>query len=249
VKRLELLPLACGLVVACGDSVAPPTELTLPEIYDLTGVYRVLRDGVDPIDSQVFQLSFEGLTVTGGVLSGTVRRKGADTSYPISGSYDQETGDFIFEPIEATLSSTVTELVQELGARGAEARPTDGIADEAPGFFRSLIGSTVRDGGFLGISRISNRPDRPDESKITAELTDVGRVTVRGAAGCVPANLGVELYRFRLNQRNPIQTVEVAAADGSFQSMIEGLEGELFLVRTVRAGVVSEARSVRVVRP
>ena len=248
-----LLPLTLAFlvasVIACGDSVAPPMPLTLSPSYDVTGVYRVLKDGVEPIDSQPFYLLFEELSANNGALSGFVRRKGASERFEVSGSYDADTGDFIFEPIEATLSSTTTELVQELGARGADARPTDQVADEAPGFFRSLIGSTVRDGGFLAISRADNRPDRPDESKIRAELTGVGRVTIRGEAGSVTPNLGVELYRFRVNQRNPIQTIELARADGSFQAMVDGLEGELFLVRTVRAGVVSDARAVRVVRP
>lgn len=240
--------LTWGLLAACGDSVAPPTELSLAESYDVAGVYRVLRDGVEPVASEPFFFLLEELSSSGGELSGFVRRKGSESRFPLSGSYDPDTGNFLFEPIEATLSSTVTELVQELGARGADARPTDGIADEAPGFFRSLTGSTVRDGGFLGISRVANRPDRPDETKIRAEVSGVGRVTVRGEAGSVTANLGVELYRFRLNQRNPTQTIEVATGEGSFQATVDGLEGELFLVRTVRAGVVSDTRAVRVVR-
>jgi hypothetical protein len=249
VSKRGLLFLALAAIMACGDSVSPPMPLALATSYDVTGVYRVLRDGVEPIDSQPFYLLLEELAVNGTSVTGFVRRKGAEDRFALTGSYDVNTGDFIFEPSEATLSSTVTEFVQELGARGADARPTDSIADEAPGFFRSLIGSTVRDGGFLAISRIDNRPGRPDETKIRAELSGVGRVTLRGEAGSVPPNLGVELYRFRLNQRNPVQTIELAAADGSFQAMIDGLEGELFLVRTVRAGVVSEARAVRVTRP
>lgn len=243
---LALLP---PLAWACGDSVAPPTELSLATSYELTGVYRVLRDGVEPISNHPLQLVFEELAISGETLSGFVRSADGQDRFPLSGSYDADRGDFLFSPFEATLSSTVTELVQELGARGADARPTDGVADEAPGFFRSLTGSTVRDGGFLGISRIDVRPDAPDETKIRAEVSDVGRVTIRGDAGSVPASIGVELYRFRLNQRNPTQTTEVANAQGSFQSTVDGLEGELFLVRTVRAGVVSRAKLVRVERP
>lgn len=244
-----LVVLIPSLAWACGDSVAPPAELQLASSYELSGVYRVLRDGVEPLSAHDFGLVFEELAVSGGSLTGFVRVREREERVAISGRFDPERGDFLFEPFQATLSSTVTELVQELGARGVDARPTDGIADEAPGYFRSLTGSTVKDGGFLGISRIDLRPDPPDETKIRAEVSDVGRVTVRGEAGSAPASSGVELYRFRLNQRNPTQTTEVASAEGSFQSTIDGLEGELFLIRTVRAGVVSSARAVRVTRP
>jgi hypothetical protein len=234
--------------VSCGDDPPRlPTTLSLTETYDVAGVGRVLADGITPSELKPIYLLFDEIAVEGEQWTGLLQRKGTSERWPMSGTFDGDNGRWRIEQLEATLTSTFSERVEEFGAvADADVRPRDGMANEAFGFLRTRQGSRVFDGTFLAISRGPNRPDRPDETRISAKVESLGLIEIVGETGAIERGLSLEIFRYRLGTRDPTQIIDRAQDDGSFLITMEANAGDMLLIRTLAAGVASDARAVPV---
>jgi hypothetical protein len=238
---------ACSLaLVGCGAEDPPKRTLSLASTYDTIGVARLLAEGSEPIGHVVLFVTFDGLVASGGRVIGTVGRRGEGTAASLAGTFDLDTGQLAFESVDAALTSTLTERVDELGGRADDVAPEDGITDELVGYLRTRRGTLVTDGTLLGISRADGRPRAIDETKIAIREEGVGAVRITAAAGAAIPAAGVDLFRFRLSKRSPDYDLVQARDDGSFDVVVDGIREDTFVLRLRTIGIAGEARAFTV---
>lgn len=214
------------------------------EGYDLVAVGRVSLDGAAPSSHQVAYLGLSGVTVSGGRALGRVEPRGG-TGLSFEGTWDAESGLFTASPLTGALTSTSSsEAIEQLGGKVSDGRPADTTGDELSGYVRTRRGTRVFDATVVGISRIASRPAHPDEAKIAATSDALGKGTITGMAGAVPAPSAVEALVFTLASGTPKVTSGEAHADGGFSFAIDAFPGDLVLVRAAQVGVPGDARPV-----
>jgi hypothetical protein len=240
--------LLVGLSAACG-STAPAPPLSLAPDYDFAGVARVFADGIMPSTFRGLYIAIEGIKVTSGRVSGTVRRRDPNAiPAMVSGCFDPQTGQMMLDQLSASLTSTATEQVTAFGGRGDDIIPKDGIADEISGYLDTTVTPEKTEAILFGTQRSDQRPAPPADDKITLMSEGPGKVRVLGAASAVIGLSGVEVYRFQLAMRDPTMSFVQAMSDGSFSLLVDGLVGEMFILRVRSAGIASDGRYYRVTR-
>lgn len=241
-------PLGLALILACGGSGGGTTRiLTLATTYDALGVARTLADGVTPTEMNEVYFRIDGVSTSGGRVSGSVAPNGGPGAFEFDGRFDED--GMLTMPIgEAPLTSTIAETVDELGGVAEDTKPTDGVADEINGYIRTRFGLSIHDGSFLAVARQSARPDPIDESKVTLESTELAEVRIQGSAGAVMGLAGVEVFRFRLRDTTPEFSLYQAREDGSFDLRVTAIQEDVFLLRARVVGKASDARFFRVAR-
>jgi hypothetical protein len=234
------------LLAACAEE-EPSYVLTLASRYDAVAVVRVLPSGVTPMRLEEVYLTFDRVALAGDRVSGSIARRGAAESFEFEGIFGADgelslaiAGD------QAALTSSVTEVVDELGGRGDDLTPRDGVAEEITGYLRTRIGLEVRDGVILAVAKRSGRPEPIDPAKVTIRSVALGMVEVRGEPGAVVGNAGVEILRFRLRETSGELTLGQAETDGSFSVLAAGIGDDVFVLRARVIGRASEARVFRV---
>jgi len=233
------------LAVACSDPPAP-TALTLATQYDAVGVVRVFPDGLTPMYLDTFGLSFGSVQSSAGRAVAMVQRKGLGAmAIPLSGTFEENTGDLQFDPASGSLTSTRTESIAIAGTAEDGFPEDDGVADHVTGFIRAEIDLEVREGQMVAVSPQDLRPPPIDESKVSATALPNGTVEIAGEAGAALPGVGVEILRFTVSRKDPDFKIIEANADGSFSIAMMGLLQDVFLVRLSPAGRKSDARVVR----
>jgi hypothetical protein len=227
------------LLPACSGSTPSNTLLALADSYTLTGAGRVMPDGVTPTSE--LAVSFKlALISSGGNVSGKLERAGFP-DLAVSGTFDPMTGDLALLPIQGVITGTASEMIQQIGGRGSDAVPADGIADELVGYLRTSRGSWVFDGAVFGVSDIAGRPAGIDGSKVTATSGPGGMARVKGAAGAVTALAGIDSYAFGLRDHDPSEVPAMSIQDGSFDFGIQAVMKDVVMLRPNRAGEVGPA--------
>lgn len=236
--RLRLAVLAGALVLGaglgCGD-VLPPREVTPASDYDLFAVLRVRPDGFAAERFETLALRLESVTTREG--AATARLVAAGGAQDLSGTWDEAADRLLFDPVELTLSGTVSERLSELGGVIDEALPVDGVGDEWSGFLRATAGARVREGTLIGLSVQDARPPAPPvEAFVVVAGAGTADRVLEAPAGTVPEGATVEVLRFELSESTPERTAGTAAAGGALALPVRALPGDALLVRWRRLG-------------
>ena len=235
------------LIVACGDETAPEA-LKVDATYVVTGSGRVFPNDAVPDRLQPLSLTISDLAVSGEAVTGRIARTGEATSYPISGTFDPATRELSFMTLQAVLTGTTSEQVEQLGGIIEDARPLDAVGDTIVGFIRTRVGRRTIEGRFVGISGAPRRPPAPDAGKITGTLETVGQVRLLAQDGAFEPRAGIEIFRYTLGRPDPDYTLQVANVTGGVDALVSGLADDLIVVRNYVGGVASEARTIIVTR-
>lgn len=236
-----------ALAWRCGSEPPRRVELALGSTYDAVSVLRILPDGSSPTGFREAYMTFDGLRVSGGRLSGTVAAKNGGAPISLSGTFDAHTGQLQFERATGALTSSRAEMITELGGRGNERIQKDGVADEIVGFIELARGRSIERGSLLAVARDDRRPPIPIEARIAITPAGLGMVKVAGQNGAVVSSGAVEIFRFELaRQQPPSFTLATVGSNGSFSIVIPGLTDDVFLIRARVAGTTSDSRFFRV---
>jgi hypothetical protein len=222
--------------------------LTLNEAYDALAVLRKFPDGI--VADSIFPVYFRitGIDVQGRRATGLIEPDASNENYAFDGDFDSN-GDLLMPIGSATLTGTIGETVDELGGRAQDTTPEDGVADEIDGYLGTHLGMAISNGVFFAVAQQDVRPEEVDEARVSITLSsELGFVQVAGAAGAVIGRAGVEIFRFRLSQREPEFSLIQADGDGAFSAKLAGIEGDVYVLRTRVIGKASDARYFTVTR-
>ncbi|MBI4821647.1 MAG: hypothetical protein HY791_35625 [Deltaproteobacteria bacterium] len=228
--------------LACGSDPPVDTQLSVAAEYVSVGVVRVSNAGATALRPFRFELS--SMLVSGSKAS--AKLEGVGSEIELTGYYDGAEHLVVFELFDAAVTSTATESIAGLGMKLTDGKPSNGIADEISGFVEGHQGQVTLDGSFLGVSRRTVRIDPPQPDQLSAARSGLGEIEVMGGPGTIHGPIGVELYRFTSTDRNPVLTTARANDDGSFRVTLEGVPGDVVVVRANAAGVPSFGEFVAV---
>ncbi len=229
-----LLAVALPLGLGCGE-ILPPKAVTPAPDYALFAVLRVRPDGFAAERFDTLELRLEAVSTSGG--SATARLVTAGGAQSLSGTWDEEADRLLFDPVELTLSGTVSERLSELGGVIDEALPVDGLGDEWSGFLRATAGARVREGTLIGLSDQDARPPAPPAGAfVVVAGAGTAERRLEAPAGTVPEGATVEVLRFELSESTPERTAGTAAAGGALALPLRALPGDALLVRWRRLG-------------
>ncbi len=212
--------------------------------YDAWGAARVLEDGLTPSRLISVQLSLQNVRVSGGRATALVAKQGSGDATELMGNYDAETGELTFEPGGRAFFFGAPELLQQLGGRADDGVPQDGIANEWVGFVGTSSGAVVKQGRFIATAQLDTRPDPIDGSKVSAQVSGLGMVTVAGAAEATFPMSGIEVFRYTLSKPDPDFETGAAQQDGSFEVSLTALPEDVLVIRRRSAGRASDAMFV-----
>lgn len=235
------------LVAACGSDPPVEVQLSLGPRYEVLGVARALPDGVTPESLAPLSFRYEMLASSGGRIAGKlVSATGAESA--IAGDLDPKSGDFSVEPLSFALTGTAPANVVELGGRGFDGTPSDGVVDDMSGYLRLEWpgGARALQAYTIAASPAANAPSAPDVSKIMAARTGLGRARVAGDAGAILPRSAVEIFVHRLALEPPKMSLVTSADDGAFTADIDASEGDALLIRARNVGIAGPAAFVGV---